>query len=344
MNILSRFYKKYEKVIKTFIFIFGFCFDIFLLPSVTNIYYSYIGIFYGILVGLLLIIKEVFSKNKESKKYLLASLSHSFFLGNLLSYVLVYYTRSMSLEVSIPLFLFLVFIIFSNEFFKTEKIESFIDLSLYVITVYLLTIFNWPLVMGDLNDEVFFTSNILAVLLSLIYITVFSLIRKNKKVKISIYIFSVLFPLLMSVFYYLGIIPAVPLALKEKDIYKSVARDDSGDYSFIDLPKAPVPYYKKYSPDSYLIESGGQLYFFSSVLTPVSINTKISNIWEHYDKDSSEWIVKDKINYSVRGGRKDGYRGYTIKQINEEGLWRVKVATSEKRTIGSKTFIVNFLK
>jgi hypothetical protein len=148
----------------------------------------------------------------------------------------------------------------------------------------------------------------------------------------------------MSVFYYLGIIPAVPLALKEKDIYKSVARDDSGDYSFIDLPKAPVPYYKKYSPDSYLIESGGQLYFFSSVLTPVSINTKISNIWEHYDKDSSEWIVKDKINYSVRGGRKDGYRGYTIKQINEEGLWRVKVATSEKRTIGSKTFIVNFLK
>ena len=333
MNSLSRFYKKYEKIIKTFIFVFGFCFDVFLLPSVTNAYYSYIGIFYGAIVGLLLIAKESFSK-----------LCHSFFLGNLLSYVLVYYTRSMSLEVSIPLFLFLVFIIFSNEFFKTEKIESFIDIALYVITIYLLTIFNWPLVMGNLNDEVFFTSSILAVLLSLIYVTVFNLIRKNKKVKISIYIFSILFPLLMSLFYYLGIIPAVPLALKEKDIYKSVARDDSGDYSFIDLLKAPVPYYKKYSPDSYLIEFGSQLYFFSSVLTPISINAKISNIWEYYDEEKNEWIVKDKINYSVRGGRKDGYRGYTIKKIDKEGLWRVKVATSEKRIIGSKTFIVNFIK
>ena len=96
------------KHVNTLIFLWGFAFDIFILPDIKSIEAKWIGLFYILMVALFIYFREwVVSRNRadvwEAKLFSASSFIISFFSGSALSFVFVYSMRSAELTSSWPI-------------------------------------------------------------------------------------------------------------------------------------------------------------------------------------------------------------------------------------------------
>ena len=59
-------------------------------------------------------------------------------------------------------------------------------------------------------------------------------------------------------------------------------------------------------------------------------------------KENGSWRSSDKIPVGIKGGRSEGYRGFSIKKSIHPGDWEVRVETTDGRVIGNLYFeIIN---
>ena len=82
--------------------------------------------------------------------------------------------------------------------------------------------------------------------------------------------------------------------------------------------------------------AGQRVFVYTAIFAPSKLNTRIYHHWEYYDGD--DWIEKDKLSFNIIGGRKDGYRGYSVKSAVEAGKWRVYVKTEQGKVLGRVSF------
>jgi hypothetical protein len=228
-----------------------------------------------------------------------------------------------------------------HEISKNQDVKIFLEIILFTVALYLLAIFNYPLLEGVVNNKTFFLSIVVGFGLSLAFFLTLCLSSFEKKYKILLGFFMIIFPALLVFAYNKNIIPAVPLTLGESGIYKKVEKRNS-EYTLIPLENKIEHYFSFWKPDEIIIEKGEQVYFYGALLTPAPIQTEISHIYEQYNEKEKIWERKGVIPYPISGGREKGYRGYSAKTITETGLWRVRVAADEKRSIGLKEFFVTF--
>jgi hypothetical protein len=63
--------------------------------------------------------------------------------------------------------------------------------------------------------------------------------------------------------------------------------------------------------------------------------------WQYRPANTSQqFLTTDRIPIEITGGRKKGYRGYTVKQRLNSGEWQVDVETGDGQIIGRIAFQV----
>ncbi|NER61536.1 DUF2914 domain-containing protein [Pseudomonas sp. MAFF212428] len=84
------------------------------------------------------------------------------------------------------------------------------------------------------------------------------------------------------------------------------------------------------------IRSAG-LYAYTAIKAPRGLNERIYHVWKQDGKEV------DRIALNINGGRKEGYRAWTHKQVfppNPVGNWQVRVLTEDGQVIGVLRFEV----
>jgi hypothetical protein len=120
-------------------------------------------------------------------------------------------------------------------------------------------------------------------------------------------------------------------------VYHSVLKSSTGDYLAL-YEAAPWYVFWRDTSNTFHYEPGQSAYCFSSVYAPTELSTPIYHVWEYYDPTTKDWQVESRIFYSINGGRKAGYRGFSATAGLKPGEWRCNVETASGALIGRISF------
>jgi hypothetical protein len=143
--------------------------------------------------------------------------------------------------------------------------------------------------------------------------------------------------ILVTILYFMNVIPPLPLSLQDASVHRSIMRMPSGAY-LVESEKQGWLSFFRLVPRVHVAQ-GAPVYFYSAVFSPTSLNTGIIHEWQTYDSKGG-WITADRIPLSVRGGRDGGYRTYSVKSGIKPGAWRVNVETPTGAILGRFRFNV----
>ena len=341
---LGAFIKRYERHLSTAFFIAGFVGDIIAFTLLDVSVVSALFALYIVLGALAILGSHYLFSNQDALPRTRGFLSVGlplfvqYILGSTLSGALIFYTKSSVLTVSWPFILLLAVVFFGNELFRNYRDHLAFQTTLFFFGFYIYLIFEFPLLIKQLGLWVFALTSLIAIVTFLTFLFVLYKVGEKrfkesvKKIALS----SVAIVVLVSSAYVTGLIPPIPLALKEGDVFHTVTRI-SGGYEV--MTEAPRPWWEFWN-DSVHVSAGESLYAYSAVYAPISFDTTIVHRWEHYDTNKGAWVEKSRLAFSVSGGRVQGYRGYSIRQNPESGRWRVFIETPGGQVLGKLSFTV----
>jgi hypothetical protein len=330
-----------KKHLITISFVFGFASDSILLPSPDSNFSWIIGLAYVLLISAFILLREWIllkaSHYTYAEKYAgYSSNIINFFSGSLLSFVFIYYFRSSSFIISLPVMFMIFGMILANEMIKDKKYRRLVDIIVLFVSSIFFFVFAVPIFTGSISNKVFWISFAFSILLHITFLLLLAYICKKKirffdnEIKISLGIVAVI-----SLLYITKSLPAVPLSLNSASVYSSIVK--SGDVYTVQSEKRSLSQ-KLFSLNTYHYKAGEALYFFASVHAPVKIGTTVTHVWEYYDNGREDWTKMGSVSFALLGGRSAGYRGYSVSTNPKDGLWRVSVKTEDDRTIGRYSF------
>lgn len=300
--------------------------------------FAILGIHYVIL-GLAIIQSHIHPRTTITRYiHTLSPLALQFSLGALLSASLIFYWYSGTLSISWPILSVIAVLMFSNELFRDYFKRAAVQMSAYYFVSYSLLTLILPHTFKSISIWLFITAGIIsaAIILGFTY-GAGKTIQTFKNAQSTIYkTIGVIF-LTMNALYAANIIPPIPLALKDAGAYHDIARPN-GAYA---LTTEHETWLQKIIPGQTIHNKKGEsIFVFSAIFAPTELNTIIYHQWEYYDRTVKKWIKKDRLHFTIRGGRNDGYRGYSRKASVAPGTWRVSVETKDGRTLGRIRFNV----
>lgn len=268
-------------------------------------------------------------------------LAIQFSFGALFSGFTVLFARSGSFAGSWLFLVLLVFILVGNEFFRERYKRFLFHISIYSIALFSYAIIAIPVLMRDMGPWIFVLSGIASIAAILFLVLALALvapamIRENRGRLIGI-VGGIY--LVFTLLYFTNVIPPVPLVLKHLEIYHSITLAEKGIYR---LEYEEAPWYRFFDGVRKTVHwtPGKKIVAFSSVFAPTDINTKIVHRWLYYDEVSGKWVERSVIEFTMKGGRDTGYRGYSEKGAITPGKWRVEVRTARGQLLGRTTFDV----
>jgi len=141
----------------------------------------------------------------------------------------------------------------------------------------------------------------------------------------------------MNLFYFFDIIPPIPLAIREAGVFHDV-KHASGKYSLV---AEKENFWQKVTPGQIVhLTAGERAYAYSAIFAPAKLHTTIVHIWKRYDEEKKEWMSVATLPFSIAGGQKEGYKGYSWIHSPPSGKWRVYVETKRGQTLGRIEFSV----
>lgn len=338
-------FKKFWLTIKkhwlTVWFILGFATDVVLLNQIDNIVDNLILLTYALLAtfSLLLFYVGVAQKvpafmGKRFIRYMPNVMQYSF--GGLLSGMLIFYGRSGDWITSAPFLFLILAVIFGNEIVQKRSDRLLYHLALYFIGVFSYIVLVLPVILGSMGDLMFVLSGIVAlifvtIVIQLLYRIVPNFMRANTKGVIlsvgSMYI-------LLNSFYFLGIIPPIPLSLTKLEIAHSVVRLENSYRIVVETQSSwrQLPY-----TTSIINPTQGQVACFARVYAPVRLQAEIFHRWEKQMPDG-KWQQHAVIGYPISGSNSAGYGGFTFIESFFPGMWRCSVETKRGQVLGQRTF------
>lgn len=326
------FLEKYDRYLGFAALSFGFTIDSLTLTRIDLFLDNLIIGSYLALSGITILLLNIFP-NKFFTTWLPFVLQMSF--GGLFSGYVIFYSRSASLIASWPFLLMLAVLLLGNEFFRERYKRTAFQLSIWFIALFSFAIFYIPIYVKEISDQVFILSGLASLIVMWIILRFLSLVTKGLGNSIYITRVTTVFIFIgFNVLYFTNLIPPIPLSLKEFGIYYNIKRDGN-DYL---VTEEPIAWYKFKEKNQYHHESGGSLFAFSSVFAPTDIQSDIIHEWSFYNELSGAWELKSKIQYQIFGGRDGGYRGYSVKDNLETGLWRIDVKNQRGQILGREKF------
>lgn len=271
---------------------------------------------------------------KRSVTVLLPLLAQ-YLIGNLLSWFLIFYAKSSVLEASWPFLLFLALVFLGNEWFRKYKDRLAFVAVLLFFAGYAYAIFALPLLVGRLGPFVFLSSTALSLGILFLYLLLLARVAKGRLAKsLPPIIGSALaIAIVMVTSYFTGLIPPIPLSLKDSGIYHALSRAEDG---YLVTGEEERPWWDP-RPDIVHVGGGASLYAFSSIAAPARFGAVVVHRWQRYDTEKRAWVTTSRVAFPMQGGRDGGYRGYSEGSVTP-GAWRVRVETESGQVIGMLRF------
>jgi len=262
-----------------------------------------------------------------------------FAFGGLFSGFVVLYARSASIISSWPFLVILLILLIGNEFFRDRYHRLIFQLNIFFVAIFSYLIFAVPVLLNRIGPFIFILSGILSLFVIYLIIKAIASIAPWKigAERNSIFLSILAIYAFFNFLYFANIIPPIPLALKDIVVAHNVQRLSAND---VTVTFEPAPWYKFYRDfDSDFNRVGNErVYVYSAIFAPADLRTTIVHEWSHFNESQDKWIVRDKIQYQIFGGRDEGYRGFSFKTGLEEGKWRVAVKTKGGQSLGRTKF------
>lgn len=343
---IRELHEKYEAHLSAAAVIFGFTVDSLTLQRIDLVMENVIIIAYLVLAGAAIVVMNLYNEGKlEWKMFEEAGwwvpLVMQFAFGGIFSVFLLFYGRSGSLGASWPFFAILLGLLVGNEFFRTRYQRMKFHVSVWYTAVFAYSILAIPMIVNEISAWVFIVSGLvsLGIVAAFVSLLSFSSPARVEKERVQLTkIIGGIF-IMANVLYFLNIMPPIPLSLQSSAVAHSVTRSD-GSYRLV---LESEPWYERVIPGETIhIRSGADVYFYSAIFAPTDINTDIVHEWQHFNPDKNRWVITSRIRFPIRGGRDEGYRGYSIKNSPVPGRWRVSVETASGQIIGRDRFKIKY--
>jgi len=334
------FIEKYERRLSSIALLGGFVIDTFTLQRVDTLFENIVLFTHISIVGLGILFLNILERKRIRGKFLtrvhlLLLIGIQFSFGAIFSAFVIFYSRSASLAASWPFLLLLLGLLIGNEFVKKQYVRLTFQVGVYFLVIFTFSIFYVPVLIGKIGTVVFLISGLISLVLivGFLYIISFFAHDRIKKSFYSLVLTVGGIFIAMNSLYFLNIIPPIPLALKDVDVYHDISRANETEYQVL---KEVDPWYDFVwiHERLHITPEDRSAYVFSAVFAPTDLNTSIIHNWQYFNKDINRWVTSSKIRFSIVGGRDQGYRGYTKKDNLFPGLWRVNVETSRGQLIG----------
>lgn len=339
-------YLKHERHILSFALVFGFIVDIYTFNRVDLLFDNLIIAFYLILSALGIALTNLKAKDSTGLLGKIRSFTPAliqFTLGGLFSGFSVIYSRSSAIGASWPFLILIFTLLIGNEFFREKYEKFYFQVSIWYTAVFLYLIFLLPVLFNKIGPDVFLFSGLCSLVL-MFFLVGFILKYTPKKTQLEKDILTlsvgVIF-VVINIFYFLNLIPPIPLSLKDAGVYNSIEQQD-GNFILIGEKKTLWEKIKPFKTARYV--PGEKLYVFSAVFAPLELNTRIVHQWQYYDRDIKEWKNSSRIEFGIVGGREQGFRGYSFKENIFPGKWRVIVETTRGQVLGRINFNLELAK
>ncbi len=331
-----------ERHISLVVCIIGFILDLITLPSIDHPVTQIVCIsYFGIAALLLLFLQKI--PEQYARTNIFITFVIQFAYGGLLSTIFVYYFRSSSFFISWPLVILLGLLLAGNEIWQKRFAQLDFQVTILFILFLFYAIFTVPLVFGEMSTRMFLISVAFTLTMLGGYIIILSGIAIKEIQKSAVKLLIALFGS-AAVFvgcYFMNIIPPIPLVTRTDGVYHSITRDSNGGYVGVTEPLTWREKYLPYwNPVVYHRTQNEPVYFYSAIYAPAELTTPITHFWQYFDETKGEWTDGGKIAFPINGGRADGYRGYSEKDVAAAGLWRVTIQTSDGRVLSRKKFSI----
>lgn len=268
------------------------------------------------------------NKPKESWKTRIPYLLLQFLFGSLFCALFILYFKSSSHITAIAWSVGLGALLVANEFFESVYKRFTLTWTLFGFCTILLLNFVMPYLVGSVHAFWFFSSVIVAVV-----VTYF--LKRSISPNLGNIIPTYAVAVVIVFAYVFDVIPPVPLVKRDIQVGTNLQKFD-GQY-VLEQNRAPWWMFWRQGSNTIYINSGEGVYCVSSVFAPAGLKTKLYHRWQYYDKKSG-WVTTSNIGFNLSGGRNNGFRGYTVKKNVAYGDWRVAVETENARTITVYSF------
>jgi hypothetical protein len=345
--MLSRarsFISAYQDYLPVLFFIVGFVWDSLTLGRIDRLYDRVILCVYLVLLTVFIYLYNVADDGKWNDTFLKKyekyfPLAIQFFLGGLCSAYVIYFSRSVSFTKTLSFFLILVGLLFANELLKKRISNKYLQFSAYFFMSFTFFSFFIPVLIKEMGTGIFIVSGLVSLTITVVFIIYLYRVSPSTRKEIDKKkLFGIITGLYLMIhaFYFLNLIPPVPLALETGIVAHDVEKMN-GQYEVTYQEDLWYKFWRRNSL-TYYQEPGSHIYVFTSIFAPTNLTKNIYHRWNWKNPVTGEWNETDKIGYEITGGRDEGYRGFTFKRNVNDGLWRVDVITEEGQILG----IINF--
>lgn len=332
----TSFLVRHKRRLTTFALVFGFVIDVITFRTIDLSWSRLIlSIHLGIVAGAIIIAAIPPREGIVDTIRAWTALLHQYSTGALLSAFLVLYSASGSLQIGAPFFILLVIAIIGNEVLVLRRYRIPFQITLFTLNVVLFCALFVPYTLGTLGVVPFLIAITLTLVAAFLLTFIVSRVLSKEERGSARWArrASVAIVLGMCGFYFAGIIPPIPLTMKEHAFYYAVEK--RGDvYVALQESKSSLEEFLGIGRDSLTLRAGDEAYFFVSVFAPARLETPIVHRWERKNLETGEWETMHQTQYSIVGGRRAGYRGYSISYNPLPGRWRVSVETVRGQVIG----------
>ena len=334
------FFRRHSKYAPIVFFISGFIFDTLTLGRIDRTYDLTVLCLHMTSLSITLYLYNLVDDDKWKNTFLeryeeYFPLAIQFFFGGLSSAYVIYFSRSVSLSKTASFFIILVLLLIANEFLKKRIANKYLQFGVYYFISFTFFTFMIPVFLKELNTTIFLISGaaslaITLVLLIFIYVRSQSTRKEINLGKMIIIILSIYG--IINLFYFLKLIPPVPLALDKGIVAHNITmKDDSYLVSY--EPEDSFVFWRKHKLDFAYVPDES-VYIFSSIFAPTDLSKAVFHRWKWYNENTKEWEITEDIGYKITGGRDGGFRGYTYKNNVKPGEWEVQVLTDEEHVLG----------
>jgi len=342
MKKLFAWIARNERHLSTIVFVGGFILDNLAYPYASLDWINFLFLSFLVIAALCIILNHLLHKDRadaapswKNPLYTLLPIVAQFFIGGLLSGCVILYSRSATFGVSWPFLLVLFAVFVANEALQKYRERLAFHTILFFFTLYSYAIFALPIARGEIGSLIFLESGLASVIIFALFLCILRVIGKKRLMESlrRILIACGIIIVLVNVFYFTGILPPLPLALKDAGIYHAIVRTGTG-YSV----QAEEATWAPFSAEVVHYTSGSTLYAYSAVFAPISLSTPIVHRWQKYNDTTHSWDTIASIAFPISGGRDTGYRGYSAFSSLTPGAWRVSIETLNGGVLGRIRF------
>ncbi len=220
---MTETFEKGKKHASAAVFLFGFVLDLLTLPRIDHPAVPYlVGGHMAIIGGSILLNRMLLIRmaGRFERLETMFPLLTAFSFGAILSFLFIYFARSSAPGASWPFLLLLAVIMVGSEVFRKrlEGLRFYVTL-FSILTILLSTLFV-PIIFGNLSTSTFVVSVLFGIVVSILYTWILYRVTPHETrliVRGTLLAVSVFVSLLVTS-YFSGIMPAIPLVLKEGDV------------------------------------------------------------------------------------------------------------------------------